>query len=328
MLEGVRTRSVEGLVFMVEVTERFFGNECPQLAAALAYYTIFSLPALVLLTITGLGFFVSAEEAERALIGTSGLFSQSIAEHLVVVIRQANQFASGGPWWSLVGSLLAIAFGATRGFVQLQIALNRAWSIHPSESQKAVWRFLIKRMVSFSMLLAIGPLVAFSTAISALSTRFESALEPLLPPLLGRVMNIGFSAAFSLTMMTAVLTVMYRYLPDAKIEWKQALPGGVFGGVGFEIIKSFMSIYLNHAELSDVYGQAGSLAVLLVWIYVGANLTFLGAQFAYVWSERQGSPIEPEDGAFRDDKAIEIEWAPRIGGWLGGSSSAKKGGAQ
>src|SRR5690606_10735242 len=132
-----------------------------------------------------------------------------------------------------------------------------------------------KRMVSFSMLLAIGPLVAFSTAISALSTRFESALEPLLPPLLGRVMNIGFSAAFSLTMMTAVLTVMYRYLPDAKIEWKQALPGGVFGGVGFEVIKSFMSIYLNHAELSDVYGQAGSLAVLLVWIYMGANLTFL-----------------------------------------------------
>lgn len=318
MLVLARTRSRNGLVFLIEVVERFVGNECPQLAAALAYYTIFSLPALVLITITGLGFFVSAEQAQQTLIGTSGLFAKSMAAHVVVLIQQANQLVASGPWWSLIASILALAFGATRGFVQLQIALNRAWAIRAGESQNAFRQLFFKRLISFAMLIAIGPLVFVLAGISALLSYFERELASVISPILSRVIDVGFATVLSFALMVALLTAMYRYLPDAKITWKQALPGGVFGALGFEIIKSLMAAYLNHAGLSDVYGQASTLAVLLVWIYVAANLTFLGAQFAYVWSEQEGSPLEPEDGAFRDDNAIKIEWAPRVKSWFSG----------
>jgi membrane protein len=315
-LAVLRTRSIDGLGLLIEVIERFVGNECPQLAAALAYYTIFSLPALVLITITGLGVFVSAEQAQQTLIGTSSLFAQSMGGHVVVLIRQANHLVASGPWWSLIASVLALAFGATRGFVQLQIALNRAWAIRPGEDQSAFKKLFFKRLISFAMLLAIGPLVFVIAGVSTVLSYFERELASVIPPFVSRVIDVGFATLLSFAMMTAVLTAMYRYLPDAKIKWRQALPGGVFGALGFEVIKSLMTAYLNRAGLSDVYGQASTLAVLLVWIYVAANLTFLGAQFAYVWSEQQGSPLEPEEGASHDEHAVKIEWAPRVKGWL------------
>lgn len=300
-------------LFLVEVIEQFAKNDCPQLAAALTYYAIFSLPPLLVLLSASLGFFIDADSARQVIHGsTAALLSPRMAQNVIELIRDANNFTGEGPWWSLSVSVLGIAFGASRGFVQLQRALNRAWGIRPSKEKSAVRVFLSKRLVAFLMLAATLPTIALSTLIGSLFLRFEQELRVHLPELFMTFVSHGFGSAVSVLVTVAVCTTVYRFVPDAKISWRQAFPGAVMAGLAFEALKYLMGLYLAHLELNDVFGQASSLAAVLIWLYVSSNVLFLGAEFAQVWSSHQGSPVEPDQGAERDPQALELELTPEL----------------
>lgn len=314
---SLRRRLSQALLFVVEVFEHFSGNSCPQLAAGLAYYAVFSVPPLLVLLGIGLGFFVDADQVHTTILETArSLASPELGDQLVDFIREANSFAATGPWWGIILSLLGVAFGATRGFAQLQTALNRTWGISPHPERRAVRQYVARRLVSFAMLAALFPLVLLSNVLFALELRFARELSRLLQPEVFDALDLALGIVVSVPLVTAILAVMYRFVPDARIGWKQALPGAAFAAFCFEGLKSLMASYLNHVEFSEAYGQASSLAIVLLWLYLSANLVFLGAEFAQVWSHYVDQPVEAEEGYVLDENAVVLTLTPKLRRWL------------
>lgn len=297
--------AAEAVTFVVEVVERFFDDHCPQLAAALAYYAIFSIPPLLILSVTVIGTFLEASSVSNVIWqGTSGFLTPKIAHQLVGMLEQANTFARTGPWWSVALSVLGVIFGATRGFYQLQTALNRAWSIHPDPQKSIIKDFLLKRLLSFGMVAITILLLTLLIIVGALFTFFGDRLDPFIPEFLSSLIAWGSGTTVSLIVTTFVLAALYKYLPDAQISWNQVLPGALCAALLFQALQSLTTFYLSQLKLNDTFGQAGSFALLLVWLYVCANIVFLGAEFAYVWSRRRGNPVRPREGSLQDRQTV------------------------
>ncbi len=295
----------DGLTFIVEVVERFFDDHCPQLAAALAYYAIFSIPPLLILSVVVIGTFLDASSVAKVIWqSTSGFLTPKVARQLVSMLEQANNFAKTGPWWSVGLSVFGVAFGATRGFYQLQTALNRAWSIHPDPDKNIIKEFILKRLLSFAMVAVTILLLTLLIATAAFIRFFGGHLEPFIPDFVMSTLAWGSGIFASLIITTGVLAAIYKYLPDARISWSQVLPGACFAAVLFQGLQSLTTFYLSQLKLNETFGQAGSFALLLVWLYVCANVVFLGAEFAQVWSRRRGNPVRPDDGAVQDRPTV------------------------
>lgn len=221
-------------------------------------------------------------------------------------------------------SFVGVAFGATRGFVQLQTALNRAWSITETEGRHFVVDFLVKRMVSFGVVFGVVVFVGFSTVLTALLARFEEEIFRYLPEALHGPIDAGLVSMVSVVLMTGALALIYRFLPDAKIAWREVLPGALFAALALEGLKSLVAIYLRQQELTDIYGTAGSIVALLIWLYASANVVFLGAEVARVWSGRFRGNIEVEEGAHLSRDTIQLELTPKLKQMLLGESSPKR----
>lgn len=287
----LKDKVIRTITFVVEVVERFFDDHCPQLAAALAYYAIFSIPPLLILFMTAAGGLVDASQVEAALRGGAARFiSPRAADQLVEVTHRANDWAQTGPWWSLVLSILGLLFGATRAFAQLQTALNRAWAIPEKEQQNVIRVFLVKRLISFAAIMAMLLLFFVFLIARAVLDLFGDRLESVLPSAVMPALDWLTGSTLSIVAGTVLLAAIYRYLPDAKIRWKQVLPGALVIALLFEGTKSLIRLYLVNIG-ADIFGQAASFAVLMIWLFVWANLLFLGAEFTEVWARRLGSPV-------------------------------------
>lgn len=312
--------AAQTVTFIVEVVERFFDNHCPQLAAALAYYAIFSIPPLLLLCVTVIGaFFEASSVSEIIRQSTSSVVTPKVGIQLTSMLERANEFAKTGPWWSVVLSIFGVFFGATRGFLQLQMALNRAWSIRTGP-QSLVRDFILKRLLSFAMVAVTIVLLALLIVTSASFAFFGEQLEPIIPDLLVSTTSWGAGVVISLILTTGVLAAIYKYLPDAEIGWSQVFPGAVFSALLFLALQSVTTFYLSQLKLSDTFGQAGSFALLLVWLYLCANVVFLGAQFAQVWCRRRGNPVRPHTGPSTDSKSLAELLTTKIEERFGASS--------
>lgn len=301
------------IVFIVEVVERFFDDHCPQLAAALAYYAIFSIPPLLLLSVTVVGTFLDASSVANVIWqSTSSVLTPKVARQLVLMLERANDFAQTGPWWSIVLSVLGVAFGATRGFFQLQTALNRAWSIHPDPTTNALKMVITKRLISFAMVACTILLLILLIVASALVALLGDKLAPFVPSFVVSLVARGWGTVMALVVVTGVLSALYKYLPDARISWSQVFPGALFASFLFQILQFVTTFYLGQLKLNDTFGQAGSFALLLVWLYVCANVVFLGAEFAQVWCHQSGNPVRPKEGAVRVQQELPELFATKL----------------
>lgn len=291
----IREKSIEVVVLIVEVFERFFDDHCPQLAAALVYYSIFSIPPFIVILVMTAGSVLDPSAVQEMLAGTASRFlSPRAASQIVTLAEDAKGWAQEGPWWSIGLSILVLLFGATRAFAQLQTALNRAWAIPEKHRDNVVRLFLSKRLVSF---VAITVMIVFVLAlfiVRALVVRFEGTLENALPSRILPLLDWASGTTLSMATAIALLGCVYRYLPDAKITWKQVLPGAILTAALFEGTKSLMTLYLTHMR-ADFFGQAASLAVLMTWLHVSTMLLFFGAEFTEVWSRRYGTKLGPGD---------------------------------
>ncbi len=312
-LSALGTLTARTIVFCVEVVEHFLANHCPQLAAALAYYALFSIPPLLVIVVVCVGVFVDAEQVQLALAGSvSHTFPQRFAGQSVELVRRAHEFVESGTWGSLVLSFAGVAFGATRGFVQLQTALNRAWSISEPEGRHFVVDFLFKRLVSFGVVLGVVVFVGFSTLLTTLLATFEERIFEYLPRSFHGPIDAGLVTLVTIVLTTGALSLIYRFLPDAKIAWREVFPGALFAACALETLKSLVAIYLSKQELTDIYGRTGSLIALLVWLYASANVVFLGAEVARVWSGRRRGDVEVEEGAHLSRDSDQVDLAPKL----------------
>lgn len=279
----------------------FLDDHCTRLAAALSYYTVFSLPPLMILLLLILGAVLDPQDV-RGLLESQmgGLLGPAGSEGVHDMLQSADRpdLNSGLLAAAGIGALL---FGAVGAFVELQNALNTVWEVEPDPEQGGVRRFLMQRVLSFGMLLTIAFLLLVSLAISSLLTAFGAGLGSVLPePLSGAILHM-INFAVSLAVITLLFALLYRFVPDAEVNWQDVWVGALATAVLFTIGKFALGVYLGRSEPGSAFGAAGSLALLLVWIYYSAAILFLGAEFTQAWATQRGSGVQPAEGAVRTE---------------------------
>ncbi|HSU15728.1 YihY/virulence factor BrkB family protein [Longimicrobium sp.] len=290
----------EAFQLLKKSAKDFGEDECPTSAAALAYSTVFALPPLLILILMLVGAFVSREQVQEAMSGQMGsMVGPDGAKTIQTMLTQAKQ-PGGGALATIMG-IVALVLGATGAFMQLQGALNRAWEVRPDPNAGGLKNFIFKRLLSVGMVLVIAFLLLVSLALSAALTAVGGAVSSLIPGASSVVVGI-LQTLVSLAVVTLLFSAIFYVLPDAKIAWKDVWVGGLVTAILFEIGKWAIGLYLGNSNPGKAYGAAGSLAVLLVWIYYTAMIVLFGAEFTETWATERGSGIEPEEGAvWRED---------------------------
>ena len=269
-------------------------DNVPLFAAALAYYTVFSLaPVLVIaIAIVGVAF---GEEAARGEIGRQmqGLLGAQGAEFVQSMIQNANQPGSGGLLATIVSTGILL-FGASGVFGQLQTALNTIWEVKPKPG-RAVKSFLQSRFLSFAMVLVIGFLLLVSLVLSAVLAGISTYFKAVFPEfvILGQLLNFALSFA----VVTLLFASIYKFLPDVHIPWKNLWVGAGVTALLFNIGKFAIGLYLGNSTVGSTYGAAGSLVVVLIWVFYSAQILLYGAEFTQVYSKYRGRPIQPSKHA-------------------------------
>jgi len=285
------------LDILKDTIKAFLDDDAPRLAAALAYYTVFSLPPILILTLLLTGVFVDPETMEQRMVGeVEGVLGDDGAQQIQTMIRETADF--GGGFLATVLSLLALAFGATGAFHQLQGALNKAWSVAP-DPDAGFRTFVAKRLLSFGMVITIAFLLLVSLVLSAFLTRLGADIAQLLPGQLTGPMLLAIDVGLSLVLSTILFAAIFKVLPDARIRWGDVAFGAFVTAVLFVATKYLFGVFLSMADPGSAFGAAGSLAVILVWCYVAAIVLILGAEFTQVWARYKGARIEPSEGAVK-----------------------------
>ncbi len=276
----------------------FSEDECPLRAAGLAYYTIFSLPPLLVLILMLVGLIWGPQTIQRAMEGQfAAMIGREAAGQIHTMIQSANQPGGGGLVATLIG-FAGLIFGATGAFLNLQGALNRAWEVEP-DPEGGIVRTLLKRVFSFGMILGIAFLLLVSLVLSAALSTFGNALSGMLPGGVSHVVLQIVELAISFAVITLLFAVMFKVVPDAVIAWRDVWPGAVVTALLFVVGKFGIGFYLGRSNPGQAFGAAGALAVLLLWIYYSGLIILLGAEFTQAWVQSRGKRIEPAKGAVR-----------------------------
>jgi membrane protein len=298
-----------------ETVNDFLQDDCMDSAAALSYYTIFSLPAILVLVLTLISAVMNPSDVRGGLEGQlQALMGPSAGEQIRTIIQQAEHKPRNG----LIPTLLGIAgllFGATGAFGQLQKALNRSWNVEPDPNQGGWKNFLSKRVFSLGMILVVAFFLLVSLVISAALTGMGDRLSGFLPSGLSAPLLEALNLVISLAVITFLFAALFKVMPDAKISWRTVWVGAAVTAFLFVIGKFLIGFYLGQSNPGQAYGAAGSLAVLLLWVYYSALILLFGAEFTETWAERRGQGIEPEPGAVRvrREKQRVGELGPTVG---------------
>jgi membrane protein len=286
---------------LVPVLKKSFSNflddRCQTMAAALAYYTAFSLPPLLILIMLVLGAVMDPSDLQGNIQSQLGmLMGPKGAEQVKSLLLQAQNPITGGVIPSIMG-ILALLFGATGVFGELQGALNSAWKVAPDPKRGGWKQFVMKRVLSFTMVFGVAFLLLVSLSISALITAFGGVVSNMVDGGLNKGLLFLLDLSLSFIIFSIVFATIYKFVPDAEIDWHDVRMGSMGTAVFFLIGKFAIGFYLGRSNPGEAYGAAGSLAILLVWIYYSSMLLLLGAEFTKAWSEAHGRGIRPEKGA-------------------------------
>jgi membrane protein len=279
--------------------DAFLSDGCPGMAAAIAYYTVFSLPPLLILLVSLLGVFWGAESVQGAIEHQfAQLAGRQAAAQLHTMMTNARGPGDGGVLSSVLG-VAALLFGATGAFVQLQGALNRVWEVEPDPASGGVRNFLLKRLFSFGMIVGVGFLLLVSLVISAALAAFGRTISAMMPEGFSGRLLVGLNFAVSLAFITVLFAAIFRILPDARIAWRQVWGGAFATSLLFVAGKFVLGLYLGGSDPGHPYGAASAAAVLLLWTYYAGLIVLFGAELTRRWSVERGPGIRPEAGAMR-----------------------------
>jgi len=290
----------------------FVEDDCATLAAALAYYTVFSLPPLIFLLVTFLTFTLSifsdsehAEARARRLVerhAANILGNQTIQQEIGAILT-TNEQESRAWWKSLVG-IAGVLVGATGVLSALQNSLNRVWRVAPRKHSHQWLHFILKRILSLTMVLGFGFILLVSFVVN---TFIEVSLTAIGD-------RLGMSVAWatvanylvSLVVIAVLLGGMYRYMPDARIGWRDVFVAAGLASILFAIGRAVLQWYFEFANPAAQLGSAAaSLAAVLIWVYYTSMIVLLGAEFSKCWSLQHGRKVIPEPGAARTEPLPE-----------------------
>lgn len=277
-----------------------------RLSAALAYYTLLSLAPLLVLVVAIAGL-VFGDDAARGQVGDelATLVGPEAGAGIQTVLKHARG-PEGGAWGSILGGAVLL-FGASGVFGELQAALNTIWKVEPKPG-RGVLGVLKDRFFSFTMVMGVAFLLLVSLVLSAALSAVGAFFSDLLPG--GELLWQLANNVISLAVISFLFALLFKVVPDIEVAWRDVLPGAVCTALLFTIGKYLLGLYLGRASVASPYGAAGSLIVLVIWVYYAAQILFLGAEFTRVYAERRGARIRPSDDAVAVPRAEHEETAP------------------
>jgi membrane protein len=264
-----------------------------RLSAALAYYSIFSIAPLLIIAISVAGLVLGPDAVSGHLkVQLEGYLGAKAAETVQSMVQSASKPSES--WLGTIVGFATLLLGASGVFGQLKDALNTIWEVKAAPGS-GIWRLVRDRLLNFGMVLVIGFLLLTSLVLTAVLTALSGYLESLLgiPAAVGGV----FGFIVSLAVVTALLAVIFKVLPDARIEWRNVWIGAFVTGLLFELGKFGLGFYLGREGTASGFGAAGSVVLLLLWVYYASCILLFGAEFTQVYAREHGHEIQPARGA-------------------------------
>jgi membrane protein len=287
----------DAISLLKQTFQEWLQDKAPQLGAALAYYTIFSLAPmiLVLLAIVGVIFRDDPAGAWNKITQQMSYFLDPSAIQVVQNIAQKASQPGKSTIATIIGIALAL-FGASGVFGQLQDALNTIWGVK-AKPGRAIWGFLRSRFLSFAMVAGICFLLLVSLAVEALLKAFSYYVQSVLPG--GIVIALTVYLIFDFAVVVLLFAMIFKFLPDVEIQWRDVWIGAVMTAILFGMGKWLLGFYLGSGAAGSAYGAASSLITLLLWVYYSSQILLFGAEFTQVYATRAGRVFKPDEYAVR-----------------------------
>jgi membrane protein len=258
--------------------------EAPRLGASLAYYTILSLAPLLIVVVAAASLVFGRDAAQGALVGQiQDLVGKQGAEAIQTILKAAGDKKTSGTIASIVG-FLTLLFGASSVALELRSAMNKIWA---QKEVDGLSEFIKQRSYANAVVIGAGFLLLVSLVISAVLASLDKFVGSMMPIPLWAAETVN--ALLSLFLITGVLAAIFKFLPSVPLTWRDVSVGALFTAILFTLGKTLIGIYLGRASVGSVYGAAGSLVVVLVWVYYSAQILFFGAEFIRVYSTEYGS---------------------------------------
>jgi membrane protein len=280
--------------YVKQVFKEFSADNILKYSAALAYYTVFSIAPLIVIISTLSGIFFGKEAVNGQVYEQlNGLVGSMAAVQIQEIIK--NIHLTSNNFFASVISVIILLVGATSIFGEVQDSLNKIWGLRV-KTKKIWWKLILTRILSFSLILSIGFVMGVSLVLNAIVSAFGNFLS--------RYVH-NFSVYFietaegilSFLVANFLFSLMFKLLPDAKIRWKDVLFGGFITAAFFTIGKLAIGFYLGKSNLTTLYGAAGSIIIIMVWVYYSSIILYLGAEFTKVHANLYGRKIQPNEYA-------------------------------
>jgi membrane protein len=295
MREPVMVRTVKA------AARAWWDDDCARMGASLSFYTLFAIAPILLVAtaIAGLVFGAAAVRGEIVgqldqLVGHEGALAvQSLLEG-------AAQRRSGAVATVVGGVTFLLA--STGAFLELQVAFNTIWRVKPDPKGHA-YAFIVDRVRSFGLVVAIGFLLLVSLAVTAALAALNAWLFSFSPA--NALLWNGISTLVSIVVTTGLFALLFRILPDVRLRWRDVTTGAVVTALLFTVGQQLIGLYLGQSSIATMYGAAGSVMILLLWVYYSCQIVLFGAEFTRVWAARHGVKVKPEEFAVKDPEAVQ-----------------------
>jgi membrane protein len=281
----------------------FFQDDSFSYASSIAFYTIFSMPAILIISLSVGSTFYERDIVQKELINqVARLIGPESASDIEEILINAA-LDSTGTFAKIVG-IATLIFSATTVFISLQTSVNKIWGIK-SKPERGFVRFLLDRLISLAMVISIGFILLVSLVIDTALVVVQTSLSKILA---GWTLYIvtTLNVLISLGLITVIFALMFKVLPDAKIKWRDVWVGAIVTTAFFTLGKYLIGFYLGNSSVNSAYGAAGSLVVILVWVYYSTVIFLFGAELTSVYAEKTGSEITPYHHAVKV-QMVEVE---------------------
>ncbi|AEV97787.1 ribonuclease BN [Niastella koreensis] len=288
---------------LLQCFKNFMSDKILKLSASLAYTTVFSFGPLLVVIIFLCSIFLGQEAVQGRIYDQMKSFvGPDAALQLQTIIKNAS--LSGKGTTAAVIGIITLLFSATAVFAEIQDSINTIWGFK-AKPQKGIWQFVRTRFLSFSIVISLGFLLLVSLAVTTIVEGLSDRLKSHFPDVTVVVFYI-LNLVISLLVIMVLFLLIFKVLPDAKTKFKDVLPGAIASSLLFMAGKFGISFYIGKSNIGTTYGAAGSLVILLLWVYYSAIILYLGAEYAMAWSAHKGSALQPNDYAV-SLKKVEIE---------------------
>jgi membrane protein len=281
----------------------FVNDNGLKLSASLAYYTVFSIAPLIILVISISSLVLRHYAFNDALYDQMREFVGSQATTQIQEVVKNLQL-SGKTGTALISGIVILLLGASSMFVEIQDSLNIIWRVK-AKPKKGWVKLLENRFLSFSLIISLGFLLLVSLIINIAVKALSTKLEHFLPYLTVTIFDL-VNLAITLLVIAVLFGIIFKFLPDVKIKWKDVRAGAIFTALLFMLGQYLIGLYIQYTAQASAYGAAGSIIVILVWIYYTSAILYIGAEFTQVYAEAMGSSIEPAEYAVHVEQT-EVE---------------------